>query len=145
MGTSSLNSIDMFSNSWKEMEAQTTDRNHTDIRAISSEVNEDGNVAEIVVRNAGNTSLAQFERWDVIVIYGEGDVQWLPYRQTAPGWSLAGISFQGVPEIFEPDILNPGEEMRIVSKLSPSVSENITNLATISTLNGVKTQITFRR
>jgi len=51
--------------------------------------------------------------------------------------------FQGHPEIYEHNILNPGEDMQVVIKLSPSVSENTTNLVTVVTPNGAKSQITF--
>jgi len=53
--------------------------------------------------------------------------------------------FQGRSEIYEPHILDPGEDMRIVIKLSPAVSENTTNLATVVTPNGAKSEITFGR
>ncbi len=145
MSTSSLHSIDMVCTSWKDIETKITDRSNTDIEAMTCEVSDDGDVADMVVKNIGNTSLAEFERWDVIVMYGDGGVYFLPYGQTTPGWSLGGISFEGHPETFEPNIVNPGEEMSIIAKLSPPVSENITNMATISTFNGVKTQIMFSR
>lgn len=51
--------------------------------------------------------------------------------------------FQGGSEIYEPDILNPGETMRIVINLSPAATENTTNLATVVAPNGAKSQITF--
>ena len=51
--------------------------------------------------------------------------------------------FQGSSEIYEPNILNPGETMRIVINLSPAATENTTNLATVVTPNGAKSQKTF--
>jgi len=51
--------------------------------------------------------------------------------------------FQGGSEIYEPSILNPGENMRIVIKLSPAVTENVTNLVTVSTPYGATSQTTF--
>lgn len=51
--------------------------------------------------------------------------------------------FQGHGEIYEPDILNPGETMRIVISLSPAVTENTTNLATVVAPNGARSHIAF--
>jgi len=122
-----------------------TDRSHTRITAISSNTSGDGSRVEIVFRNDGNTSMANFECWDVIVRYGEGGVQWLPYSPEASGWTVSNILFGAGPEVFDPNILNPGEEMTVLLLLSPAVSDNYTNLATIATPNGVTTSISFSK
>ena len=51
--------------------------------------------------------------------------------------------FQGKPEIYQPNILNPGEEMQLVINLWPAATENMTNLATVVTPNGARSQIAF--
>jgi hypothetical protein len=55
----------------------------------------------------------------------------------------AAFFFQGGLEIYGPNILDPGEDMRIVIKLSPAATNNTTNLATVVTPNGAKSEITF--
>ena len=145
MTTSSFTSIDTMCDSWKEQEAQMTDRSHTSITAVSSNTTADGSQVKITVRNGGNTSMANFDCWDVIVRYGEGDVQWLPYSPAAPGWTVSSFSHEGGPEVFDPNILNPGEEMTVLLQLSPPVGQDYTNLATMATPNGVTTSISFLR
>jgi hypothetical protein len=39
--------------------------------------------------------------------------------------------------VFEPGILNPGEEMTIQAKVSPTVGAGTTNWATVATPNGI--------
>jgi hypothetical protein len=51
--------------------------------------------------------------------------------------------FQGKPEIYEPNILDPGETMQILINLWPAATENMTNLATVVTPNGARSQIAF--
>ena len=140
---SSFNSIDILSDSWKVSQSKIIDMSHTVITALSTVTGVDGDYVEINVRNDGNTLLGEFNRWDVIVKYQQGDVQWLPYSTTAPGWYVEGIYYDGGPEIYGPNILNPGEEMKIIIKLSPPVAAGTTNLATITTINGITTQIMF--
>jgi hypothetical protein len=55
----------------------------------------------------------------------------------------AAFFFQGRPEIYEPNILNPGENMRVVLRLSSGASENTTNLMTVVTASGARSEITF--
>lgn len=141
--TSSLNSVDTLSSSWKQAEAKAQEINRTDISAIDSQTLANGSEIDITIRNEGNTSLTSFNKWDVIIRYQNGSTQWIPYSGSTPGWSVSGIYLNGNPEIFEPNILNPDETMVINIRLSPLVSENTTNLAIISTDNGVNIQTTF--
>ena len=140
---SSFTSIDVLSDSWKVTQSKIIDISHTTITAISAVTGVDGDYVEITVRNDGNIPLADFNRWDVIVNYQAGAVQWLSYDTVAPGWYVEGIYYDGNPEIYGPDVLNPGEDMKILVLLSPPVGEGTTNLATITTNNGITTQIMF--
>ena len=143
MTMSSLNSIDVLSNSWKVSQSKIMDDSRTMITALSSLTDVDGDYVEISIKNEGSTLLGEFDRWDVIITYQQGGVQWLSYSAEAPGWYVEGIYYDGNPEIHGPDILNPGEDIKIVLKLSPPVSTGTTNLVTINTNNGIKAQIMF--
>ena len=99
---------------------------------------------EIVLNNTGQIKMADYEKWDVIVQYyddsGNYHVEWLPYVKgtTAPGeWDVGWIKMNGQPEMFEPNVLNPGEEMMIEARLEPSVGSNSTNMVVITTSSGV--------
>lgn len=97
---------------------------------------------EIVLENTGQTKLADFDKWDVIVQYfdesGVYYVQWLPYVEgsSAPyEWDVGWIHMNGQPEIFDPGVLNPGEQIMIRTRLDVGV--NTTNMAVVSTPTGV--------
>ena len=107
----------------------------------------------MALANSGQTKLSDFSRWDVIVQYyddgGSYHVRWLPYTDGNPSdneWTVKGIYLNAgsqTPEVFEPGLLNPGEEMITEAKLSPSVGVETTNLVITSTPNGIPASITF--
>lgn len=149
MTMSSFSSVDMISGSWKQMEDQAQEMRQTEIACVSLLVPGEygGSRVAITIRNEGGASLSDFNRWDVIVQYEVGNVEWLPFypHDTSPGWTVDGIFFSGSPEVFEPDILNPGEEMLLILNLDPSVGEGTTNRVMISTPSGVAAEIIFQR
>jgi hypothetical protein len=141
--TSSLDSADMISNSFKTMLEKAGEISRTEITATGA-TTANGSDVEITLNNDGNTALRNFRRWDVIVRYQGGATVWVPYSASAtPGWSDNGTFLNGGADIFEPGILNPAETLKIMMRLSPAVTENTTNLAVISTDSGVKTQRSF--
>lgn len=99
---------------------------------------------EVILENTGQTKIADFEKWDLIVQYfddgGTYNVQWLPYvagSSAADEWDVGWIKMNGRPEIFDPGVLNPGEQIMIRTRLDPSVGVNTTNMVVISTPSGV--------
>jgi len=142
----SFSSVDMISDSWKQMEDQAQEMRQTEIVGVSSSVPGEygGSRVEITIRNEGGVSLSDFNRWDVIIQYEGDNVEWLPY-DTSPGWTVGGIFFSGSPEVFEPNILNPGEEMVLILNLDPPVGEGTTNRVTISTPSGTAAEVIFQR
>ena len=104
---------------------------------------------EITVENTGQTRLAKFEEWDIIIQYydssGTYHVEWLPYTGAADTyeWEVVWIRLNGGAEIYEPDVLNPGEQMLIRTYLDPSVGAGTTNMAVISTPSGVTASTYF--
>jgi len=148
----SIPSIDTLSTSWKEMAERSGEIRRTEIAAYSYNIYDEGAQVEITISNDGEVSLGDFNSWDVIVKYDSDTssyVEWLPYTTSNPPendrWTVDGIYFGGAPETIEPNILNPGEEMTILVQLDPPVAQQTTNLATISTPNGVDSQIIFER
>lgn len=141
--TSALNSVDKLTVSLKTAEAYAQETRETEVQAVSSDTYDSGTSVAISLENNGNQALLNFEKWDVIVRYQDGGAVWVPYSTSTPGWSISGIYYNGQPETYEPNILNSKETMTINIRLSPGVSENTTNLATISTYNGICSQIPF--
>jgi hypothetical protein len=99
---------------------------------------------EIVLENTGQTKMADFEKWDVIVQYyddsGAYHVAWLPFSASGGDineWGVSWIKLNGQPEAFEPNVLNPGEQLMIKTWLNPSVGPNTTNMVVISTPSGI--------
>ena len=150
---SAFPSIDTLSDSWKQMTQQAVELRRTEITSDDYTVSGDGEQVEIMVNNNGEVPLSNFTSWDVIVQYytdnSSCSVKWLSYTSSAlpedNEWTVNGIYFNGSAETIEPNILNPGEEMKVLMQLNPSVGDNTTNRATISTPNGIATQIIFQR
>ena len=127
--------------SWREMQERQGERARTDISSVSAETESDmvGSTITITLSNDGDTKLANFEQWDVIVEYdstGSGDydvVEWLSYGDEPlyNEWRVSEI----LSDAFDPDIFNPEEEMVIKLRVSPPVT--ITGMAIIATPNGV--------
>jgi hypothetical protein len=149
-----LSAQDAIMTSWREMEERLGERARTDISPLGAETQSAGAIVEVILRNEGDTKLADFDQWDVIVQYyrasGQYLINWLPYTEVeSPGdneWTVAGIylsASEATPEVYEPGILNPGEEMVIRMKVKPPVGPATTNLATIATPNGVSATAVF--
>jgi hypothetical protein len=104
---------------------------------------------EITVKNTGQTKIADFEDWDLIVQYYDGGgtyhVEWLPYSGTAATyeWEVTWIHLNSAPEVVDPGVLNPGESMLITTYLDPAAGAGTTNLAVISTPSGVTASTYF--
>ncbi len=110
-------------------------------------------ILEVDLGNIGQTKLGSFDNWDVIVKYYDSvaayHIQWLTYTTGALGnnqWTKKGIYLDAAtedPEVFEPGLLNPGEEIIIQAKLSPTVGQGTDNMVVVSTPNGVPVSIAF--
>ena len=126
----------------------------TELAPLTANVGPGGKSLEVALRNSGQVKLASFNKWDVIIqYYGSGayHVAWFPYAGGTPGdneWTVQGIYLNAenqTAEVFEPGILNPGEEMVIEARVNPPVSDNSTGDVVISTPNGVPESISFTR
>jgi hypothetical protein len=109
-----------------------------------------GNTLDIILENSGQTKLADFDKWDVIVQYYDDTavyhVAWLPYTEDTLGnneWQVEWIRIDGVDEVYEPNVLNPKEEIKIRAQLNPAPGAGTTNLAVVSTPNGITASTYF--
>lgn len=140
---------------------ETLERDRTDIAIIDAETQGAGSIVRVKIRNSGKVKLADFDRWDVVVQYYSDpiffedpniyNVDWLPYTAGSLGdmqWIVSGIYVDAAsltPEVFEPGILNPDEEMVIQARLAPTVAMTTTNMITINTHNGISSSSHFIR
>ncbi len=147
-----LSTMDKTSASLGELGIRAEDIMRTELLPISAS-QPSADLLEVTLRNSGQTKIGDFEKWDVVVQYHDTDstyyVVWIPYTAGDPGnneWTKKGIYLDAgseTAEVFEPGILNPGEEIIFEAKVNPSVGEGTTNLVVISTPNGTQTSIVF--
>jgi len=105
---------------------------------------------EIVLENTGQTKLADFDKWDIIVQYydntGTYHAEYLPYSASGGGtneWGVGWIHLNGGPAMFGSGVLNPGEQIMLQTWLDPPVGTGTTNMAVISTPSGVTSTTYF--
>jgi len=122
----------------------------TDLDPVSATLNVARDTLDVDLDNNGQTKLADFDKWDVIIQYFDGTgtyhTKWLPYTEETLGdneWEVQWIRLDGNPEAFEPNVLNPGETIRIRAQLDPVVGAGTTNMVVISTPNGIPASISF--
>ena len=118
------------------------DRARTDLSTVDAETM--AGIVNVTLRNEGDTKLADFDQWDVIIQYyddfDEYYIKWLPYAQPGDKWVEI---FPPEAQVFDPDILNPGEEMVVQISVSPLVKESSSKLVTIVTPNGIAASTVF--
>jgi len=103
---------------------------------------------EVSLKNTGQTKLADYSRWDFIVMYYDQasnyHAVWMPYKES-PGnneWQVKEITLDGGSEIFEKGVLNPGETITLRANIDPSVGGNA-NMVVVSTPGGVTASTYF--
>ncbi len=136
--------------SWQEMEQRMEDHARTDLSAIGAVT--DGNVVTVTLRNDGSTKLADYDQWDVLMDYtglSRDYVEWYDYvtgtldsgEWKVHDWYLDASA--ETAEVFDPQILNPGEEMVIEISVSYTISTASTSLATVASPNGAVATLAF--
>ena len=142
-------------------QVQIAEQQRSGIDIVDAQTQSNGAIVRLIVRNNGQTKLADFDRWDFMVeYYSDGEeeddpniyhVTWLPYTAEMldnQQWTVSGIYLDAAtlaPEVFEPGILNPDEEMVIQAQVLPSVALTTTNRVTISSLHGINDSAHFIR
>jgi archaeal flagellar protein FlaF len=147
-----LSTMDQTSASLGEIGIRAEDIMRTELLPLSAS-QPSADLLEVTLRNSGQTKIGDFGKWDVVVQYHDNDstyhVMWIPYIVGVPGdneWTKEGIYLDAgskTAEVFDPGILNPGEEIIIEVKVNPSVAAGTTNLVVISTPNGTQTSTVF--
>jgi hypothetical protein len=146
-----MSSVDSAALSVEEITAARGEVMRTGISLLSA--GRSGSNIEVTLSNSGQMKLASFSKWDVIAQYyssgGTYYTKWLPYTEGILGdneWQKTGIYLDAgaaTPEAFEPNILNPGEEMKIEAQLNPTPQSGTSVEVIISTPNGVQESTTF--
>ena len=141
--------------SWQEMEERIDDQARTILTPITATTKSAGSIVEVTFRNDGSVKLADFDNWDVILQYYTDtptyETDWYPYTDSFLSnnqWTMVGIYMDAATttaEIFEPGILNPGEELVMQIQVMPTVGMTTTNLLSLSTNNGIRASTIITR
>jgi flagellar protein FlaF len=138
---------DAIGQSLRESESRYGQQNRTGVTVTNSSIDGSGANVTITVRNDGQTPIADFAAMDIVVTYfGESGTRydkWLAYTAGALSsdtWRTANFN----PDLFEPGILNAGEEMDIELRVNPAVGPATTNWIVVGTDRGVTAQAYFQ-
>ncbi len=147
-----LIAVDKTSSGLEQMSETASDLMRTELSPLTATMPSSVDL-DVTLKNEGQTKLAKFDQWDVIVQYtAVGDnytVVYLTYQSGSLNdneWNVEGIYIDAgsaVPEVFERGILNPAEEIIIQAQLNPPVKSGSTNQVVVSTHNGVPAVIAF--
>ena len=144
-----LTSVDTSTTGLEEIGHRDETIMRTELSSISAS-QPASNTLEVTLENNGQTKLADFDKWDVIVQYydstGTYYTKWLPYTEGTLGdneWEVVWIRLDGETEIFEPNVLNPEEEIKIRTQLNPSVGAGTTNMVVLATPSGIPVSTYF--
>ena len=141
---STFQSANKMADAWKSMEERSSVVRQTIIR-VSTPDSYQGGLINLTVKNEGNANLGDLPRWDAIIQHQSGNAYYLEYSDTYPPgpgeWAVEGIFITvGTPEVFDLNILNPGEQMTVAINPSQELGIGETARVMLSTPNGVTTQ-----
>lgn len=145
LGHSGYSSYGELSDSWKAMEARAGQQARTQLSIASA--THSSPYVDVALQNDGATSLAEFDRMDVVVEYTDSTpTSILAYIDFTDGsltqntWVVQSIG----NDAFEPGILNPGETLNMRIWLDPPADSGTTNRLVITTELGVTVSTTFQ-
>ncbi|MBI4294924.1 MAG: hypothetical protein HY669_02010 [Chloroflexi bacterium] len=152
MAQGSFRSMDGLSDAWRQMEVRAGSIARTELEVVSTY--HSGSRVDVTLKNSGQTSLQDFDAWDVVAEYYENSGTyhqlWVAYTtESLPGdnqWTVTGIYLNDAgsqPEVFQPDIFDPGERLVIRMRLVPPPKNGADHHAVIGTANGVSVSTIF--
>jgi hypothetical protein len=144
-----LTSVDASTTGLEEIGQRDENIMRTELSSVSAS-QPASETLEVTLENSGQTKIADFNKWDVIVQYyddaGIYYTKWLPYTEETLGdneWEVVWIRLDGETEAFEPNVLNPAEQIMIRAQLDPPVGAGTTNMVVVATPNGIPASAYF--
>jgi hypothetical protein len=145
-----LTSVDSTSANIDSISQRNEEIMRTNVQVLSASQTS-GDMLEVTLQNIGQTKLADFSQWDIIVHHQDVSdgfhVTWMPYNPEILNdneWNVKGIyTLADLTEVFEPGIFNPDEKMVIQVDINPRVKKDSTNQVLITTPNGVTVSKSF--
>ena len=154
----SLSSAGESSLAWDRKVGRTGAAVRTELTLINADLVTTSTDVDISFRNAGQTSLAEFAKWDVLIQYyatstnqGLAITSLSHTTSTTPAngeWTNRGIYLDAdtlKAEVYEPNVLNPGEEAIFRLNITPKIPTSTDNVVTIAATNGVTVAAPFSR
>jgi hypothetical protein len=150
-----LSTQDAIRESWQEMQVRLDDQARTSLLPLEAHTASMGTVVEFTLRNNGAARMTNFDRWDVILQYYDAGTPavyrtiWLPFTNQDPGggeWTVDGIYLSadtGTAEVYEPGILNPGEEIILKLRGTVPTGAGMAAQVAVATANGISASTMF--
>lgn len=145
-----LTSADTTALSFEDISVREGDILRTELSMLRAAHLSWADLVRVSVDNSGRTKLASFDKWDFIVHYydsgGSYHTEWLPFTDEAledNEWRKARIGLNGPTEYFEPDLLNPEEELVMLARLNPLSGNATSGDIAVATSNGIYDSISF--
>jgi len=158
LANAALSSVGNLAIGWDRMMDRKEDITRTKLTLLSVDPNASSTIIEVSIRNSGQTSLGNFDKWDVMIRYyatsndTDLNLEWMSYVATSTPatlqWTVEGIYSDAatrVKETYEPNLLNPGEEMILRANVTPAIPGGTNNAISIGTPNGVSIPAPFSR
>jgi flagellar protein FlaF len=144
-----MTSVDASTTGLEEIGQRDETIMRTELTPVSASLSA-SDTLEVTLQNTGQTKLADFDKWDVIVQYYDGTgayyTKWLPHTTGTLSnneWEVLWIRLDGEDELFEPNVLNPEESIMIRAQLDPSVGAGTTNMVVVATPGGITASTYF--
>ncbi|MCC6896791.1 MAG: hypothetical protein IT321_28500 [Anaerolineae bacterium] len=157
LASSVISSHDSYQSEMRALESRISTQSRTRLSQINARTVNSGTVVQTTYVNDGGEKITDFDTWDVIVQYYDTAVPsnyyttWMPYEAGSPAsneWTIKGIyadAKREIEEIYDPGILNPGEEMVIEAYLPHTVAPASQVQVTLAVSNGMNLSGVFVR
>jgi hypothetical protein len=147
MVASSISSLNKISESYQVMEQRSSTLQRSGLD-VSLNQFQDGCIL-LNGMNTGQTDLAEFPSWSVLLQHADGSIEYLAFTDAlppAPGcWAVDGIFLGQDPEVFGPQVLNPDEEAHLIVNPATPVGGQEAVRITVMTSGGVAAECQVAR
>ena len=157
LSNASLTSAREISTSLESRISRSGETARTELSLLQADVVGSGTNIDFTVRNSGQTAVKDFSDWDVVIEYYSAsnnsglNIKRLAYVSSGPTdeeWTLVGIYLDTAAteaEVYEPNIFNPGEVIKVRLNIDPEIPITTDNLVTVAVENGTRLSAPFSR
>jgi hypothetical protein len=139
-----VHSAAKLADTWHATEARANTIRRTEIVSIPPD-DYRGGLLELTVKNEGQVNISDFGHWDLLVEKPGANATYLNSSTSYPPgnnqWAIKGFYITtNNPEVFDLNVLNPGERIIIGINLLQAINEGETARVTVATGEGVTSQ-----